>query len=58
MRANVRVSCSPKNDTPEPNSMQKQGAFHSAEIEHARVLSFQGETTKCARRLDLKVTLG
>ena len=34
----IRVCCSPKNDTPDSNSMQKQGAFYSAEDQHAGVL--------------------
>lgn len=52
-----KVRFSPKNDTPDPNYMQKQGAFYSAEIHIGGRggLSFQdGEISNWACRPDLK----
>lgn len=38
----VRVCCSVKNDIPDSNSMQKHGAFYSAENQHAGVPGMSG----------------
>jgi hypothetical protein len=37
----VRVNDLPKNDIPDPNSMQKQSVFYSAEVQHAGISRYQ-----------------
>jgi hypothetical protein len=39
----VRVHCSPKNDTPDSNSMRKQGVFYLAEEQHEEILNSKME---------------
>ena len=50
----VRVHDSPKNDTPDSNSMQKQRTFYSAEVQHAGVSHHQDEDPQVISQFQFK----